>query len=250
MTTINIPAIAPIILAGGFATVTFGFSYISSISKEQMAFPYYFLSASIDYAPSRNVATLFLSPVMTVCLPLIAITRYLLVKASGRNGRLNIAACLAAFMCAIGGHGVAAFPWSDNNDVHLYFAGLFFTFGIVVAVMQVAIDRTYDNIETNKKSSERTRICSALFGFFLLLAMGLMGIYMLWGAGDNESVIFTFALVEITYVLNLLVVYLSFIPEMLHLRIALSVVGKTELEQLLSPPSAAAAESTIKMTTV
>ena len=215
-----------------------------------MSYPYYFLSASVDFAPSRNVATLFLSPAMTVCLPLIAVARYLLVKASGLNGRLNTAACLAAFMCALGGHGVAAFPWSDNNDVHLYFAGLFFTFGIVVAVMQVAIDRKY-NIETNKKSSERVRICSALFGFFLLLAMGLMGMYMLWGAGDNESVIFTFALVEITYVLNLLVVYLSFIPEMLHLRIALSVVGKIELEQLLSPPStAAAAASTIKMTTV
>jgi len=204
---------------------TFAFSYYSSSVRKQINYPYFFLSAAIDGSPAKNVAVLCLSPAMFV-LPMVAAVRYHQVGVSEYEGNLNWWAFIGTVFCAMGGHGVVSFPYSDDETIHLYFAGVFFSLGVVVAIMQVVMDRT-NGIGSNKMFCARLRLYSTLFSFVLLAIMGGLGAFILWFSDEkvDESVVFFFACVEILELFNIYLVYLSFIPEFRGYRFKICVTN-------------------------
>ncbi|GMI49754.1 hypothetical protein ScalyP_jg10049 [Parmales sp. scaly parma] len=201
-----------IIITAGLAISTFVFSYTYSIAEKLISYPLFFLSSAINQRPASTVASLLLSPAMCI-LPCIGAVRHHQVQASKYdNPKVNTWVMIGTILCAIGGHGVASIPYGDYMNPHLFFAGQFFSFGCFVAIAQVFIDRS-GKIETNIKACEKVRFYSTLLGAFLLCVMGGLGCYFSFFGELSDEILFFFALVEITFVFQIILVYLSMIPE-------------------------------------
>ena len=129
-------------LGTAFAVVilgTFTSAYAVSIANGHIFYPWYFLSSSIDYAPGSCIGSFGLSPSTLLCVPILSWVRFTQVREVS-DSRANRWMLYSSILSAIGAHGVASVQAHADLLVHLLFAGLFFGFGLVVAVLAVVQD--------------------------------------------------------------------------------------------------------------
>ena len=213
--------IAAIVIIG-----TFTLAYIISATNGTMEYPYYFLSSSIDFAPASCIGSFGLSPVIITCVPIIAWVRYEQVReAQKRNTKANKLMVVAAFVSAIGGHGVASFQAHHGMPIHLFFACLFFGGGSVVSTMSLVTD--YYCPAFGKPSMRLLRKVLGVFVLLMMATMGFIGNFKIthspcWdvergsGCVDSSSYLhwqFVNAWFEIGVFVGLLSFYVTFLPE-------------------------------------
>ena len=135
---------------------------------------------------------------------------------------LNKVSLWSAFISSVAGQGVASWQASANVQIHLLFAGVFFTFSLFIALIQVYLDYRCKI----KGVGVRLRQFNALVALVSLGAMGIQGLIILLKYSTTNfprSMVFPMAVEELIFVGAVFGVYATFIVDFGGLDIKISV---------------------------
>jgi len=230
---LHIPARPLTLFALTVGLATFVASYAISIEEGWIYYPWYFLSSSINFSPASNVGAQGLSLALA-CLPFLAFVRY--VQCAERipenftlAARLNKISLWSALISAVAGQGVASWQASANVQIHLVFAGVFFSFSLFIALIQVYLDYRCKITGWGKN----LRQFNALAALASLGALGLTGLIILIKyevQNFPRSMVFPMAVEELIFVGAVLGVYATFITDFKGMDITLTVRKRGEDE--------------------
>ncbi|KAJ1633044.1 hypothetical protein T492DRAFT_983981 [Pavlovales sp. CCMP2436] len=217
--------------------LTFGVTYALSatVDTRKMRSPYFFLSESIDYAPSSCFGSFLLSPAcaLMACVTLLRKEQLAPVTPPQRFWWLGP-------LGALGGHGVASFQVHNAPIVHFTFAGMFFGAMTLYLICSVWHERAH-SVPTRSELCATLRLITAILAPLLVIAATALTPFMAAtiAAGEhfdieNDSDIPTgkriseyialLAAIEICIYLNLTTFFASLLPELRSVHLGFKVM--------------------------
>ncbi|GMI13614.1 hypothetical protein TrLO_g8551 [Triparma laevis f. longispina] len=223
-----------IVFALSITVIAFSICYDMSIRENWMKPPEFFLSGAINYMPASSIGAFGLI-LGIACIPPVMLVRYVQVEESAPGLRVNKISLYSSWIASFGAFIVACFQARSNIHVHLFGAGVFFTFSLFVVLSQIYIDRvTKDRIPHGIGTNLRLGIAFISVGSLVTLAIqGLMVLVEYKGdvsKGTPEGLKLPMSVMELTFFATCLVVYASMIPDFGDRRLRLTVVKLSDEE--------------------